>query len=298
VHELEAVGDPTAFFKREAPDAVIWLPPGNRALARGAKNAGVPLRIGTSHKWFHWLDCNQLVHFSRYHSSLHEAQANFRLLEPFGLKEIPGIAELSRLAALQPDPHAVARMNFEDGRFNLLIHPKSNGNGREWPLEHFARLAQLLASRTDIRLWITGSQAEGELLQRAAPGLLAQANVQLLCGSCDLAGLMKLMAQSQGLIASGTGPLHLAAALGVPALGLFPPRRPIHPQRWQPLGARAEYLCLPQECSKPCQDASDCACMAALTPEMVSQRVLQWHAAWQRALASETPGSPAELLSA
>jgi ADP-heptose:LPS heptosyltransferase len=286
VHELESVGDPTEFFRQLAPDAVIWLPPGNRDLARGARLAGVPLRIGTSHKWFHWLDCNRRVHFSRYRSALHEAQANFRLLEAFGLHEIPTLEELARLALLHAPAGSLPAVAFEGG-FKLLIHPKSNGNGREWPLAHFEKLAQLLAPHADISLWVTGCAAEGELVRQQAPGLLAQANVRLLCGSCDLAGLMSIMAASQGMVASGTGPLHLAAALGVPTLGLFPPRRPIHPQRWQPLGERAQFLCLPGDCNKPCADASDCLCMRSLTPEMVAERVLQWHAAWRQAQVGE-----------
>jgi heptosyltransferase-3 len=54
--------------------------------------------------------------------------------------------------------------------------------------------------------------------------------------------LIAFIFNADGLLASGTGPLHLAAASGIHALGLFPPSRPIHPGRWAPLGKKAEYL--------------------------------------------------------
>lgn len=44
------------------------------------------------------------------------------------------------------------------------------------------------------------------------------------------------------MVASGTGPLHLAAALGINAIGLFPTIRPIHPGRWQPIGMKAHFF--------------------------------------------------------
>jgi hypothetical protein len=81
-------------------------------------------------------------------------------------------------------------------------------------------------------------------------------------------------------------PLHIAAALGIPALGLFPPRRGVQPSRWQPIGARAEYLEEPGNCrpgKNPCLDNSaerGCRCMMAPKPAHVLERVLTFER-WQ-----------------
>ena len=67
-----------------------------KEICRLAKKAGIPLRIGTAHRWFTWLYCNKLLHFSRKNSDFHEAQLNLQMLEPLGitrsfsLEEIPG----------------------------------------------------------------------------------------------------------------------------------------------------------------------------------------------------------------
>jgi hypothetical protein len=53
--------------------------------------------------------------------------------------------------------------------------------------------------------------------------------------------------------------------------------KPIDPARWGALGEQARNLCRPQACSG-CPGASDCACMRALTPDMVGQVLLEWAA--------------------
>jgi ADP-heptose:LPS heptosyltransferase len=44
------------------------------------------------------------------------------------------------------------------------------------------------------------------------------------------------------LVAASTGPLHIASAVGIHAIGLYPSKRPMHPGRWMPLGGNASYL--------------------------------------------------------
>jgi ADP-heptose:LPS heptosyltransferase len=67
----------------------------------------------------------------------------------------------------------------------------------------------------------------------------------------------------------------MSAALGRPTLGLFPPIRPIDPERWGALGMRAEVLCQAQGCGA-CANAADCDCMRRITPEQVADVVLRW----------------------
>ncbi|NDA48530.1 MAG: glycosyl transferase family 9, partial [Alphaproteobacteria bacterium] len=124
-------------------------------------------------------------------------------------------------------------------------------------------------------LLITGSASEGARLQQQAPELLSQANVRNLCGALDLNQLATLIAQSDGLIASGTGPLHLAAGLGRPTLGLFPPIKAIDAVRWGALGRHARNLSAKQTCSA-CTDRDNCRCMQEINPEQVQAVVLQW----------------------
>ncbi|MDQ2989137.1 MAG: glycosyltransferase family 9 protein [Pseudomonadota bacterium] len=268
VIEYDPAGDPAAAIGHARYDTILFAFP-NRRLAMAARRARIPNRVGTSHRLYHWLTCNKLAHFSRVKSALHEAQLNFALLRPLGIDHVPSLAEIPALYGLS----APARSGT--GGCNFILHPKSNGNGREWPLAHYTELARQLSAYPDITLWVTGSAAEGALLADQAPELLAMPNVRNLCGSMDLEGLLALIGSSDGLVASGTGPLHMSAALGRPTLGLFPPLKPIDPARWGALGKRARVLCVERPCGN-CTDPQACTCMLAITPGQVAEVLLEW----------------------
>ncbi len=119
------------------------------------------------------------------------------------------------------------------------MHPRSGGSAAEWPLDRWSALiASLDPAR--VRVLVTGSAAE-----RAALGTWLDAlppHAHDVTGRTELATLIALLARVDGFIAASTGPLHVAAALGTRTLGLFSPRRPIHPARWRPIGQNAEVL--------------------------------------------------------
>lgn len=255
-------------------DTVLLAFPARR-IAMAAWRAGIARRIGTSHRAYHWLACNEMVRFSRVKSALHEAQLNFELLRPLGLRDIPPLQEVWPLYGLQAPTSAKVDALLGEQGYHLILHTKSNGNGREWPLPHFTQLARLLQAYGDVRLWLTGSAAEGELLAQQAPDLLALPHVHNVCGKLDLRELLALIGRADGLVASGTGPLHLSAALGRNTLGLFPPVKPIDIARWGALGANAVNLSAAQACGM-CQDKAACRCMEAITPQQVCDVILGW----------------------
>ncbi len=272
--------DVDRLFEEEDYDTVIFAFP-HRALGRAARRARVPNRVGSSHRLHHWWTCNRLAHFSRVRSRLHEAQLNFALLKPLGIDYVPALRDICGWYGLQAPRLQEVDELFRAAPFNLVLHPKSNGNGREWSLERYTELAATLARDPGIAIWITGSRAEGELLARDAQALLASPNVHNLCGRFDLRGLVALIGSADGLIASGTGPLHMAAALGRNTLGLFPPVQPIDIARWGALGTNATSVSGERQCDS-CTGAQSCVCMAAISAGQVADVVFQWRDAARR----------------
>lgn len=250
------------FLRSARADAIVHVFP-REPIARAARAARIPLRIGTSHRWFHWLTCNGLEHFSRKRSPLHEAQLNIRLARRLLGAELPSLAELSPLTAISsrvPVPGEI-RHQLLDGRLKLVLHPGSSGSAREWPLAHWKALAESLDADR-VQLVVTGSASEGAALRDWISTL--PAHVLDVTGRLDLAQLISLFARVDGLVAASTGPLHLAAAVGIHALGLFPSTPPIHPGRWAPLGPHAEVIAAPG------------ADVGAITPDLVRRRVTAW----------------------
>ncbi|MDD3742791.1 MAG: glycosyltransferase family 9 protein [Lentimicrobiaceae bacterium] len=258
-------------LKKKNFDTIIHVFP-RKAIARIAKKASIPLRIGTTGRLYHWVLCNRLIRFSRRNSGLHEAQLNLKLaadwLDEVNIpeKEIIQYYGLTRVSAL---PVKLAAYLHPD-KFNLILHPKSKGSAREWGSENFAALSELLP-REKYNIIITGTQAEGDLLTQE--GFFAKAGeINNLTGKMSLAEMLSFIQAADGLIAASTGPLHLAAALGKVALGIYPPIKPMHPGRWKPLGKHAGYLVAEKECEE-CRKSGPCLCMMHITPQQVKHKL-------------------------
>lgn len=259
-------------------DVIVHVFPRSQ-IARVAKRARIPMRIGTSHRLFHWLTCTHWVNFSRKGSDLHEAQLNFALLRPLGVHAPPALADLIGMSGLHAVPWWPEGKPWsalkDDPRKKVILHPGSRGSARNWPLDHFVALARGLDPARHI-LFLTGTDAEGSGF-RAAFAQASLPHVVDVSGQMSLAQLMGFMRHVDVLVAASTGPLHLAASLGVHAIGLYPPLRPMHPGRWAPLGDRAEALVGKASCGRPnqCKGAMDrrCECMEALSPALLLEKI-------------------------
>lgn len=247
----------------------------NARIAWLGRLAGIPQCIGTSRRWYHRLTCTHRPNFSRANSMRHEAELNLELLRPFGI-EPPADADAMIPLLRLNTPARSPELPLASNKFNLVVHPFSNGNTREWPLSYFDQLiAGLPADRFQVIL--TGSSTEHarlQPLQRAHPHVIDTS------GTLSLGQLAALIAHADGLIANSTGPLHLAAALGIRTLGLFPLAHNPGPQRWRPLGIRAEYLTAPTaQCPPTPCDQTNCACIRAIPASATLMRILAWERA-------------------
>jgi ADP-heptose:LPS heptosyltransferase len=273
----KVLADPT-LLRQTGAEAIVHVFP-DKAVAKAAKGAGVSLRIGTSHRLFHLFTCNRLVNLSRKNSDLHEAQLNVKLLQPLGIEEVPSLSDLGNLYGMRtglPLPDEL-KPHFADGRFRLILHPKSKGSAREWPVRQYFDLAKSLPPEQFL-LFITGTQSEGEAIRSQKPELLQLPHVTDLTGKVSLSGLLAVIARSDGLVACSTGPLHIAAAMGKLAIGIYPPIRPMHPGRWAPVGKNALQLSLDKNCSD-CRQSGNCACIQAIEVTQVREAIMRYRGA-------------------
>jgi len=264
----EVIQDPHQLAMVRA-DTIIFVYP-DKELARVAKAVQIKRRVSTAHRWYNWLYCNHLVDFSRIRSNLHESQLNFKLLKPFKLDRDISTNELIPFYGLKDYEFDFSSL-ISGGKFNLILHPMSKGHGREWGLQNYLQLIKRLPV-DKFSVFITGLKEEEDLIKHELPQLLTHQGVTNLMGKFTLQELHSFINKADGLVASSTGVLHLAAALGKYTLGLFPPIKPIHPGRWGPIGENASYLVRELECFR-CTGGTPCACMNAITVNQVSERV-------------------------
>ncbi|MBL0129597.1 MAG: glycosyltransferase family 9 protein [Flavobacteriales bacterium] len=263
LEELQA-GDAPSMLAATKADAIVHVFP-HRDVALWAKKAGIPLRIATSHRLFNWTTCNKLVHFTRKRSLLHEAQLNIKLLEPFGLPMPTNVQELVPHMGLRaPTPTDEVRSLLRMDRKRVILHPLL-GSGVGWGLDNYATLMRSL-DPTKWQVIITGTSKEAGIYRKELPMDLP--HVADAGGRYDLEELMMLIGSCNAMVAASTGPLHIAAALGLRTVGLFSMRRPIFPARWAPLGIDAHALTFDPQCAT-CAAGKECDCITRIPVQRV-----------------------------
>jgi ADP-heptose:LPS heptosyltransferase len=258
-------------FQKVNADTIIHVFP-KLDIAKLSARAGIPQRIGTTGRIYHYRYCNKLVPFSRKNSDLHEAQLNFKLLKPLIGEVIPSFEQIEDYYGFKVEGQLQKKWAslIDNTRFNLILHPKSKGSAREWPLENYTELIGLLPLNK-YKIFISGTQHESKLMESFLEK--NKTKVTDLTGKFTLDEFILFISQADGLVAASTGPLHIAAALGKLSIGIYPPIKPMHPGRWAPIGKNAHYLVVGKECND-CRKTLDCHCMGEVKAEQVAKLIM------------------------
>ena len=254
-------------------DCIIHVFP-NREIAALSKKAKIPMRIGTAHRIFHLLTCNYRLNFSRKRSLLHESQLNFELLKPLGFNETPSFDSLFQSLNHFNIPTISLPTEFSGIDFSntIILHPKSQGSAVEWPLEKYIELAKVLVQQKKTVIF-TGTENEGKEFSAILP-----VHPQIIdsSGKLNLKQLILLISSCEALVACSTGPYHIAGISGIKAIGLFSPRKPIHPGRWRALGDKSAALVFDSSCSN-CRKGKACSCIENISVQSVLSAINEAH---------------------
>jgi heptosyltransferase-2 len=211
--------------RRLRPRAV-WILEKIGRPANAAALAGVPERhgFGLGHaSQERWLSRGPKLPKSMRPAHRIEKLAAFEAL--YGLKV------LSREPALRVDPklaHAIERRFTDRPKPWVVLGVGSVDAHRRWPLEHFAEATRMLAGEVGTIFWFGGGAEEEARFTAAAPDL---ANVVV---SCDLPldEAAALISRAAVFMGNDSGPMNLAAAVGIPAIGLFGSSPALSYSRW------------------------------------------------------------------
>ena len=262
-------------FQQINADAILHIFP-NKKIANIAKEANILLRIGTRNRYYHWFLCNKLLNISRKNSNLHEAQLNLLFTQFLENRKIYDLSEIPLLYGFQINsetPKDDIFLLIARNKFNLVLHPKSKGSAKEWGIDNFNALINLLP-KDKFRIFITGTENESaEIIENIDFASLQKNDLDIhnLIGKTSLETLIHFISKCDGLVAASTGVLHIAAMAGIHTVGLFPPIRPINPTRWMPIGKNANYFVKPnnQNC-KICSKGNVCECMQSISPNEIA----------------------------
>ncbi|TCB99547.1 glycosyltransferase family 9 protein [Micromonospora zingiberis] len=141
-----------------------------------------------------------------------------RYLEAVALVGAPATTITPTLAVTEADRAEAAAVLGEPTRPRVALHPGATDTRRRWPAERFAEVARTLHA-DGYEVLVTGTPAEQDVVDRvvAAAGVPVRPQV----GTLSLGGLVGCYADCELVISNDTGPLHLAAAVGTPTVGIF-----------------------------------------------------------------------------
>jgi ADP-heptose:LPS heptosyltransferase len=218
----------------ERYDAVLILQY-QTELAAMLRRCGIRRRYGPLSRWSSWLLLNRGVVQGRSRVRRHESDYNLDLARRLAGRGRPAVDPVIHLQPQQREAGLRLRAAEAPGAEVLaFVHPSSGGSALDWEPEHFAAVANTLAARPGWRVWLTGSHHDRLVIDRLGPHL--DPRVKVMAERFPLREFLGMLSAGDLMVAPSTGPLHMAAALGLAAVGLYPPAPTMSPRRWGPLG--------------------------------------------------------------
>jgi heptosyltransferase-1 len=163
----------------------------------------------------------------------HVVEQNLSLAEAFAHRRMRLLsAELPRDAAAEQE--CDLRLKAYGARGVALLNPGAGWGAKQWPAERYGQVAKQL-SEDGLKVLINFGPGEEDL----AGAVENASNGAAETFSGTLTQLIALTRRASLFIGGDTGPMHLAAALGIPVVGIF---GPTDPARNGPFGTRSVVL--------------------------------------------------------
>ena len=198
--------------------------------------ARVSTRVGSGYRWYSFL-FNKRVFEHRKTATKHEFEYNLSLLKELGCDVPPGTIPTMTIPsdAMKMVVEERKRLKISNKDTMVILHPGSGGSARDWSPVNFTSLAHRFAE-IGWKVVVTGAAGEEDLVQRVADA--SNASIGSSVGRLSLKGLAAFIKTAELFVSNSTGPLHIAAAVGTPVIGFYPPILACSPQRWGPIAKR------------------------------------------------------------
>jgi len=177
-----------------------------------------------------------------------------------------GIVPTSLEPEIRADPALAASAEKLLPSGTIVCHLAASQPKKEWPITHWAAFYHMAAAVGGRLAFTTAKGAREQSLINELKKTAPQAPILPVIP--DLSLFLAVLKRAECFISSDTGPMHFAAALGVPTIVLFGPSSPA---QWAPIGKRHQIVT-----GGPCSCDGDTAvclstrhCLTALLPGQV-----------------------------
>ena len=230
-----------------------------------ARLSGCPIRIGPMMKRaeYFYTEIRDLDYQNHRFNAFGEIVSDF-VDEQAPVTQLPfkvDQAALGFLRVLVPD---------RENKALVAIHPGASVLYKLWSQAYFARLASYLQESGFQVVWVGAGDRDAQIIAAIKQAIKTDESVNL-CNRLTFPELIALYQRCRFFVGNDSGPMHLAAASGVPVFALFGPS---DEAIWAPLGEHCHLLRGTLRCSDDCIHCRlNFRCMASLHPEAVMKAI-------------------------
>lgn len=174
------------------------------------------------------------------------------------------IEEVNFPMPLIKESEKVQRLKRELGEYAVIV-PGARWKAKRWHSERFGILASMLYIKTVIVGSASDVRVAEEIKTKSGGKVLSMA------GDTDIKELISIIRNAKYVISNDSGPMHIAAAFGIPVIAIFGPTNPV---KTGPYGSnhvivKSDISCAP--CYK--RNCKDMGCMDDISVEMVYEAI-------------------------
>ena len=207
--------------------------------------SGAPRRIGFDRAWAREEGAAMFYTERMIPTGRHVAELNYSLAERAGASR-PRVPEFPLRVPAGGAASIRARL-LDLGIVGdyIVVGPGGSWRAKCWPVERYGEFCLEFEKKNNMQLVVIHGPGERDLAEEVAR---VSAPVRPAVMATTIEELMGLLAHARCLIAADSGPLHLAAALGTPVVGLYGPTDPARNGPFVP-GAMIIHKARPDEIS-------------------------------------------------
>lgn len=155
------------------------------------------------------------------------------------------------------------RMGFNYNRPPVIVHPGDGGSSKNLSVNQYITISRaLLSEGLVVAISIgPGEEAVADVFRKN----ISHPNLFFIQGIKDWEKLAFVFANCSTFVGGSTGPLHLAAALGLNCAAFYPPVKAMTPERWGPLAPK-KLVITPYDgqCRGKCSKCNAPGCMDSI----------------------------------
>ncbi|MBW7887649.1 MAG: glycosyltransferase family 9 protein [Bacteroidetes bacterium] len=229
----------------------------------------IPVRVGTGYRWYSFL-FNKRIYEHRKDAKRHEVEYNLNLLKTLGI--VP-VGEPEFIFPISDESKEKIDNILKERNIQsfAVLHPGSGGSARDWKAENFSALGDELSRRYHLQIVVTGGPGDEQIVRNVQRGMKTPA--VSFAGEFSLEELAALYLRAKLFVSNSTGPLHIAAMVGIPVIAFYPPIVQCSAVRWGPFTKKKRVFTADNQQCRYCQGGAcrSNVCMDQITVPQVTE---------------------------